>query len=92
MRSQPVVVSDVRGDSSWNFGKSTVLENQKRIVSPTSHKPYLWSVDAVIRQLEGSVVDRDAGLGTENLVGFKRLFGSHVYRRHTPAWLICSDG
>jgi hypothetical protein len=69
MKSQLVVMSDVRGDSSWNFGKLTVLEDQKRMVSPTSHKPHLWSVDAVIRQLEGSVVDRDAGLGTENLVG-----------------------
>ena len=56
MRRQSVVRCDVRGNSSWNFGKLTVLENQKRIVSPTSHKPYRWSVDAVIRQQEGSVV------------------------------------
>ena len=65
-----------RGDSSWNFGKLSVLENQKRIVSPTSHKLFLWGVDAVICQLEGSVVDRDAGLGTENFVGSNGFFGS----------------
>jgi hypothetical protein len=29
---------------------------------------FLWSVDAVICELEGSVTDRDARLGTENFV------------------------
>jgi len=61
------------GDSSWNFGRLTVPKNQKQIVSLASHKLFLWSVDAVIRQLEGPVVDRNAGLGAENFVGLERL-------------------
>jgi hypothetical protein len=44
------------------FGKLTVLENRNES-SRLSHKLLLWSVDAVIRQLEGSVVDRDARIG-----------------------------
>jgi hypothetical protein len=58
----------VRGDSSWNFDRLTVPKNQKQIVSLASHKLFLWSVDAVIRQLEGPVVDRNAGFCAENLV------------------------
>ena len=81
----------VRRDSSWDFGKLTVLENQKRIVSSASHKLLLWSVDAVIRQLEGSVVDRDAGFRTENFVGSNGLFGTHMHGRHKPTRFIRSN-
>lgn len=70
----------------------TVLENQKRIVSPTSDKLFLWSIDRVICQLEGCMVDCDAGLGTENFVGSNSFFGSHVHRQDKPAWLICTGG
>jgi len=82
----------VRGDSSWNFDRLTVPKNQKQIVSLASHKLFLWSVDAVIRQLEGPVVDRNAGFCAENLVGSNGFFGSHVHWRHKPARLICTDG
>jgi hypothetical protein len=46
------------------------------MVSPASHKLSLWGVDAVTCQLEGSMVDRDAGLGTENFMGSNGFFGA----------------
>src|SRR5690349_2979194 len=79
------------GDSSCYFGEFTILENQKRIVSTTSHKLFLWSIDPVICQLEGSVVDCDAGLGTENFVGSNGFFGTHMHGRHKPARFVRSN-
>ena len=80
------------GYSAWDFGRFTVPENQKRIVSPARHKLFLGSVDAIIRQLESPVVHRDASFCAENFVRSNGFFGSHVHRRHKPAWLICTDG
>src|SRR6266571_4164983 len=37
------------------------------------------------------MVDRDAGTGGQDLMCSDRLFGSHVRRRHEPAWLVRSD-
>jgi hypothetical protein len=48
------------------------------VVSPTSHKLFLWSIDRVIRQLESPVVNRNASLGTEN-------FEAHVAATLSPA-------
>ena len=45
----------------------------------------------IIRQLERAVVDRDAGLGAQYLVGSNRLIGRHMHWRHEPARLVCSD-
>src|SRR5215467_9832496 len=64
----------------WKFGKLAIVEDQKRIVGPASNEPFLWRVNAVIGQLEGSVVDGDAGLGAENILGFNGFFGTHMYR------------
>src|SRR5579871_785914 len=56
-----------------------------------SSQLFLWSVDAFIRELESSMMDGDAGLGSQDLMGSNRLLGSHVQRRHEPAWFIRSD-
>ena len=64
---------------AWDLGRFTVPKNQKQIVSLASHKLFLWSVDAFIRQLEGPMVDRNAGFGAENFVGSNGFFGSHVH-------------
>ncbi len=66
-------------------------KHQKRIARGGLAQPPLRRIDALIRQLERAVVDRDAGLGGQDLVGSNRLLGRHVNRRHEPARLVGSD-
>jgi len=68
------------------------LENQKRIVSSASIS--YCCVDAVIRQVEGSVVDRDDGFhnGTDSEAsGSKYIFRSlYVSYRFVFSFRVCA--
>ena len=77
--AEPSVWPKTRHQSLRNVDKSAVIEDQERIVTPTSEELSLWCVDAVIGQLKCSVVDGDAGLGAENVMGLDRFFGTHVH-------------
>src|SRR5579872_5055234 len=77
---------------SWSFGKLAVLEDQKRRRPAESVELFGRGVEALIGQLEGSVVNGDAGFGAQDFMRANGFIGSHVHRRHEPARLIRSDG
>src|SRR5579863_10177126 len=68
-----------------------VSQHQKRIGPAARVELLLGSVDGLIAKLEGAVMNRDAGLGAQDLMRLNRLLGSHVHRRHKPARLVCAD-
>jgi hypothetical protein len=81
----------IRRYPSRKVGKLAVIEDQKRLVPRASQELFFGNVEALIRQLESSMVDRDAGLGAQYPVRSNGILGSHVHRRHEPAWLVRSD-
>src|SRR6266478_2006214 len=71
--------------------KLSVLENQKRPALRAGEELFPRNVECLIRQLERSMVDRDAGLGGQDVMCSDRFIGSHMHRRHEPAWFVRAD-
>src|SRR5580658_4097949 len=69
----------------------SIVQHQKRIAGSALAEARLRCVEALIRELEGAMVDCDAGPGGQDLVCSYRLFGTHMDGRHEPARLIRSD-
>ena len=68
-----------------------VRQHQKRIRPAARVELLLGSIDGLIAQLEGAVMNRDAGLRAQDLMSLNRLLGTHVDGRHKPARLVCAD-
>ena len=77
--------------SPWNVRKLPVLKDQKRIDPRASDELFARRVDTLIRELESSMVDRNAGPGGQDLMGFHRLIRRHMHWRHEPAGLVCAN-
>jgi len=53
-----------------------VLQDQKRLVLHVCHELLPRRVDTLVRQLERSMVDRDAGLGAQDLMALTASSGA----------------
>src|SRR2546423_12467327 len=77
---------------SWDLLELAIVEDKKRFGFRTGDERLLGTIDALIRELKRSMMNRDARLGAENLVRSSRLLRGHVDGRHEPARFVSSDG
>ena len=68
----------------------SIVHDQERIGGALPEHPPR-RIEALVRQLECAVMDRDAGLSAQDMMGSRRVVRSHVHRRHEPAGLVCPD-
>src|SRR5580693_8646023 len=68
----------------------SIVHHQERIGGAFPEHPSR-RIEALIRQLECTVMDRNAGLSTQDMMGSRRVVRSHMHRRHEPAGLVGPD-
>src|ERR1700686_4342042 len=68
----------------------SIVHYQERIGGAPPEEPPRC-IEALIRQLECAVMDRDAGLSAQDMMGSRRVVRSHMHRRHEPTGLVCPD-
>src|ERR1700761_3287625 len=77
---------------SNNNGRLAVLQEQERIGAAGGFELAGRRIEGVIGELEGAVMDGDAGAGVEDAMGLQRIIRRHVNGRHEPTRQIGSDG
>jgi len=68
----------------------SIVHHQERIGGALPEDPPRC-IETLIRQLECAVMDRDASLSAQDMMGSRRVVRSHMHRRHEPAGLVCPD-
>ena len=65
---------------SWNGGRFAVLQHQKRIIHAVGEQLIFRRIDTFIGQLEGAVMNRDTGLGAQELMCSNSFIRRHMDR------------